>query len=541
MSKKNSRKINRETVEEEKKNASKTFDEVTEAVSETAEKAVDEIEKVAEKNEAVNDIPDKSSIRKHRALSAVFTAAVLVGIILLNVVVGMVSERLGAEADLTATGLYTLDAKTEDYLENTLSCDISITVLSPEQTFSEQGTYYKQVSEILQKMAKKSAHISLDFIDLTKNPTFASKYSGVSLSTNNIVVENTANGRYKVLTQTDYFGLDNEMAAYYYYYYGYITGSSIEQAALSAMLYVSDENPVKIAFLEGFNESDSSTLKSFLSKNGYEVEAVNLAKTLEIDESFDFAVIYAPLTDYDEASLKKLDRFLDNNGKYGKNVYYFASTAQPQTPNIDSFLSDWGLSVGFSVIGQSNSEYRIIINGQQTAYAHLQQVVESNYTGDYEGYTMGADLRPVYALERSQNTLEVLMKTYSNAFLFPLDADKDFDFSTAETGTFNDVIMSTKTASDGTASRVCAIGSDQLSGSYFFAYGNANNSDFFLDLFDSVSGKEKGITISPKAISDIRFEMTESTANVLVIILCAVIPTAVVVLGIVVWVRRRRR
>lgn len=561
MSKKNSRKINRETVEEEKKNASETLDEVTEAASETAEQAVEEAveasdkaeavneipekteatSKVTEKTEAVNDIPDKSSIRKHRALSAVFTAAVLVGIILLNIVVGMVSERLGAEADLTATGLYTLDAKTEDYLENTLSCDISITVLSPEQTFSEQGTYYKQVSEILQKMAKKSAHISLDFIDLTKNPTFASKYSGVSLSTNNIVVENAQNGRYKVLTQTDYFGLDNEMAAYYYYYYGYITGSSIEQAALSAMLYVSDENPVKIAFLEGFNESDSSTLKSFLSKNGYEVEAVNLAKTLEIDESFDFAVIYAPLTDYDEVSLKKLDKFLDNNGKYGKNVYYFASTAQPKTPNIDSFLSDWGLSVGFSVIGQSNSEYRIIINGQQTAYAHLQQVVESNYTDDYEGYTMGADLRPVYALERSQNTLEVLMKTYSNAFLFPLDADKDFDFSTAETGTFNDVIMSTKTASDGTASRVCAIGSDQLSGSYFFAYGNANNSDFFLDLFDSVSGKEKGITISPKAISDIRFEMTESTANVLVIILCAVIPTAVVVLGIVVWVRRRRR
>lgn len=553
MSRKNSRKINRETVEETEKIASKAAEEAAKAVPEAAEEAAKEVpeaaeevveevsEKVSDTTEAAGDIPDKSAIRKHRVLSAVFTAAVLAGIILLNVVVGMVSERLGAEADLTASGLYTLDEKTEDYLENTLSCDISITVLSPEQTFSEQGTYYKQVSEILQKMAKKSARVSLDFIDLTKNPTFASKYSGVSLSANNIVVENAQNGRYKVLTQTDYFGLDNEMAAYYYYYYGYITGSSIEQAALSAMLYVSDENPVKIAFLEGFNESDSSALKTFLSKNGYEVEAVNLAKTLEIDESFDFAVVYAPLTDYDEASLKKLDKFLDNNGEYGKNVYYFASTAQPKTPNIDAFLSDWGLSVGFSVIGQSNAEHRIIINGQQTAYAHLQQTVESDYTGDYEGYTMGADLRPVYALERSQNTLEVLMKTNSNAFLFPLDADESFDFSTAETGVFNDVIMSVKNASDGAASRVCAIGSDQLSGSYFFAYGNANNTDFFLDLFDSVSGREKGVAISPKTVSDIRFEMTESTANVLVIILCAVIPAAVIVLGIVVWVRRRRR
>ena len=505
--------------------------------SEITEKAAAESKNPAE----ITEKPDNRAIKKHRVISAVFTAAVIVGVILLNVVVTIITDRTGAEADLTATGLYSLDEKTADYLENTLASDISITVFSTEQEFSDKGTYYKQVCEILDKMEKKSPRVSLEYVDLTKNPTIASKYSGETLSEANIVVENKANGRYRILTQNDYFGLDNEMAAYYYYYYGYITGSSIEQAALSAMLYVSDDNPVKIAFLEGFDESDSKTLSSFLTKNGYEVDEVNLKEVAEIDAKYDFAVIYAPLSDYDEASLKKLDRFLDNNGKYGKNVYYFASTSQPKTPNIDSFLSDWGLQVGFSVIGQSSSEYRIIINGQQTAYAHLQQLVENTVTGEYDGYTMGADLRPVYALDRTQNTLEVLMKTYGSAFLFPLDAASDFDFSTAETGTFNDIIMSTKTTSDGTASRVCAIGSDQLSGSYFFSYSNANNSDFFLDLFDSVSGREKGVLISPKAVSDIRFEMSESTANVLVIVLCAVIPTAVIALGIVIWVRRRHR
>lgn len=505
--------------------------------SEITEKAAAESKIPAE----IKEKPDNRAIKKHRVISAVFTAAVIVGVILLNVAAAIITDRTGAEADLTATGLYSLDEKTADYLENTLSSDISITVFSTEQEFSDKGTYYKQVCEILDKMEKKSPRVSLEYVDLTKNPTIASKYSGETLSATNIVVENKANGRYRILTQNDYFGLDNEMAAYYYYYYGYITGSSIEQAALSAMLYVSDDNPVKIAFLEGFNESDSKTLSSFLAKNGYEVDEVNLKEVAEIDAKYDFAVIYAPLSDYDEASLKKLDRFLDNNGKYGKNVYYFASTSQPKTPNIDSFLSDWGLQVGFSVIGQSSSEYRIIINGQQTAYAHLQQPVENTVTGEYEGYTMGADLRPVYALDRTQNTLEVLMKTYRNAFLFPLDATSDFDFSTAETGEFNDIIMSAKTTSDGTASRVCAIGSDQLSGSYFFSYANANNSDFFLDLFDSVSGREKGVLISPKAISDIRFEMSESTANVLVIVLCAAVPTAVIALGIVIWVRRRHR
>lgn len=496
---------------------------------------------IAENSDRITEKPDNKSIKKHRLISAVFTAAVIVGIILLNVAAAIITDRTGAEADLTATKLYSLDEKTVNYLKNTLASDITITVFSTEQEFSAKGTYFKQVCEILKKMEKKTSHIQLDFVDLTKNPTLASKFSGVTLSAGNIAVENKANGRFKILTQNDYFGLDNEMAAYYYYYYGYITGSSIEQAALSAMLYVSDDNPIKIAFLEGFNESDSKTLKSFLSKNGYDVNAVNLNEVSEIDAEYDFAVIYAPLADYNETSLKKLDRFLDNNGKYGKNVYYFASTAQPKTPNIDSFLSDWGLKVGFSVIGQSNADHRIIINGQQTAYAHLQQLVENNFTGEYSGYVMGADLRPVYALDRTQNTLEVLMKTYGSAFLFPLDATSDFDFSTAETGTFNDIIMSTKTASDGAASRVCTIGSDQLSGSYFFSYSNASNSDFFLDLFDSVSGRKKGITISPKAISEVAFEMNEGTANALVIVLCAVIPTAVIALGVVFWVRRRHR
>lgn len=508
-----------------------------------------EIENAAEKSEEIsekaaeNDTgkPDRKSIRKHGTLSVAFTVAVLAGIVLLNVFVGIISDKFGAKADLTSTGLYSLDPKTENYLENFQKTDVSITVLSPEKSFSDMGLYFKQVCEILDKIDKKSDHITLDYIDLMKNPTYASKYSSEQLSESSIIVENKQNGRYKVLTQNDYFGLDNEMAAYYYYYYGYILGSSIEQSALSAIMYVSDENPVKVAFLEGFNESDSSALKNLLSKNGYDVESVNLIKTVEIDESFDFAVIYAPLADYDSSSLEKLDKFLDNGGKYGKNIYYFASTSQPKTPNIDSFLSDWGLSVGFSAIGQSNSEYRILINSQQTAYAHLQQIVESDYYKGGDGYTMGADLRPVYTLERSKNTLEVLMKTYEGAFLFPLDADENFEFEEAETGVFNDVVMSVKTGSDGAESRVCAVGSDQLSGSYFFSYQNADNTDFFIDLFNSVSGKENGLNITPKSVSNITFDMQESTANTLVIILCIVLPAAIIVLGIAVWIRRRHR
>ncbi len=478
---------------------------------------------------------------KRGTLAVLFTIAFIAVVVLINIIVGVLSDRFGVKADLTDDKLYTLDETTELFLENRLDADITITVLNSEQTFIENQNN-RQVNEILKKMETASPHISIEYVNLDKNPNYTSKFKNETVDTNYIVVECGKTGRHKVISPTDYFGLSTEEALMYYQYYNLVQGYFIEQEAVSAMMFASDESPVRIAFTEGYGETDSTALRTLLSNNGFVVETLDLLTTDEIDPDIDFVIVHAPTIDMDNEQLLKLDKFLDNNGEYGKSILYFASIAQPKTPNIDSFLSDWGLSIGFSDIGQSDDRYLV---SAITRFFHLQQVCDTPFTEGVYGsslFALGADLRPVFTSGNTDAVTRVLMKTYDGAFLYPLDYEGDsFDFSDIEKGEYNDVVVSTKTTSNGTPSRVFAFGTDTLSSDYLLAYGNGINSEFFANLFNIVSGREVGITIKEKIPSSPTFEMNAKTANTLAVVLCVVIPVLVIAAGIVVYIRRRHR
>lgn len=471
---------------------------------------------------------------KRGALSAAFTVLFIAAVVVVNVIVWVISDRVDMSADLTAHDVYTLDEATEKYLDETLSADVEITVLNTEQAFENQDAAYKQVGEILKKMAMQSEHISVRFLNINQNPNYTSKFKGETLAEDYIVFECAKTGRYKIISPYDYFTFNE---TYMQYYNAYIIESSeIEQEAVSALMYTTSEKLVRVAFAEGYSESDGSdALKTLLGNSGYEVLSLPLVTTPEIDEDIDFIVLYAPLLDIDKEQLAKLDRFLYNNGEYGKNVVYFASTRQPKTPNIDEFLSSHGLEVGYSVVGQSDESYLI---SAATAYAHLQSICDTDYTKNVYGsrlLTYGIETRPVYALDGNST---VLMKSFDGAFLFPLDTEEAeaFDYDKAERGAFNSVIVSEKSGS-----RVCAVGAEYLASSAVMSYTNSANADFFVGMWDYIAGREQGVVIKPKSMIPAVFDMSVKTANVLSIILCVIIPIIIIALGIFVTLRRRFR
>lgn len=550
--------------EKEKKNLTAQEAEVQENTSAAnaeniAQQEKSDSKKPDEKQKKSPKAKKKFNVRsfRHGTLSVVFTVIFIAAVVVLNVIVGIISERIDTTADLTDTGFYTLDEDAENYLKETLAGDVTLTVLASESDFEGQGTYYKQINEILKKMEMASDHVTLKYIDLNQNPNYSSQFKGESLAAGYIVVESEQTGRHRILTRADYFDVNSSIASYdssiieqYIEYYGSvcIEGSNIEQAAVSAMMYVSNSDLVRVAFTEGYGEEDSSALQNMLSKNGYDVLTVNLT-TDEIPQDVDFVVVFGPQYDIDNENLTKLDKFVDNGGEYGKTVFYFASVNQEKTPNIDAFLADWGFEIGYSAVGQSDSSYLI---SSYTSYAHLQQILETPYTSlSYASnlYTFGAYLRPVMQIwgddgSRGGVEQQVLMTTYDNAFLCPLDLAEDAEFSldTAESGTFIDAAVAYRLHSTTQElSTLAVFGSTELASSSFMSTSNANNQDFFINMFNYISGKEDGIFIKSKAVSSVTFEMSAQTANTLAIVLCVAVPVLVIVVGIVIWVRRRHR
>ncbi|MDE6728328.1 MAG: GldG family protein [Oscillospiraceae bacterium] len=517
-------------------------------VKEKAEDAVKEADKTEITGKKPEKKPRKPRLKfnkrsiKRGALSVVLTILFVAAVVVVNVIVGIVSDRVNTAADLTTAGIYSLDEKTENFLNDTLSYDVEITVLNSEKAFEDQDSSYKQVNELLKKMEMTGGHVKVKYLDIDQNPNYTAQFKGETLSTNYIVVECEKTGRHRIISPYDYFSFNQDYLQYYGAYV--VEGSNIEQETVSAMMYTTSDRLVRVAFTEGYNEGDgSSALKNLLSKNGYAVESLPLLTTAEIDSEIDYVVIYAPTIDMDKDQLAKLDKFLDNNGKFGKNLVYFASTTQPKTPNIDEFLSDWGLSVGYDVIGQTDENY---LMSATTLYAHLQKICDTDYTKNVYGtklYTYGMEQRPVYALDGSTADRTVLMTTYDKAFLYPLDEEeaKDFKYDSAVTGEFNDVVISQKTTEGGVKSRVCAVGSDLLASNVMMSYSNSNNAEFFVGIWNFISGREQGMTIKGKSLTPTTFEMNVKTANTLSVVLCIIVPICVIVFGIVIWLRRRHR
>lgn len=553
---------NNEAAEEitEAQTEAEETNEASEVQTEDSEEPADEKSALKSSGKQSNKAKSKRKFNvrsfKHGTMSVILTIVFIAAVVVVNVIVGLISERFDTTADLTDDGSYTLQEKTQNYLSDQLNGDVTITVLATEQDFEAQGTSYKQINELLKKMEMASSHITLKYLDLNQNPNYSAEFTGETIAAGYIVVDSPVTGRHRILTRGDYFAVTDSLSSYdssvieqYIQYYGsyVIEGANIEQAAVSAMMYVSNDELVKVAFTEGYGEQDSSALQTLLKKNGYEVTTLDL-NTSEIPDDVDFVVMFGPTMDLSNENLSKIDKFLDNGGAFGKNFFYFASAQQQETPNIDAFLADWGMKVDFSVVGQSDTSYLI---SNYTAYAHLQQILDTDYAGNLYGnglYTFGSDLRPVIQLweggARGGVEQEVLMTTYDKAFLFPLDIGDDDPFSvdTAESGTFNDVVVAHRIHSTTQElSNVAVFGSTELANATFMSMSNANNQAFFINIFNYISGKEDSIIITSKTTTSVTFEMSASTANTLAVVLCIVIPVVVIVLGIIIWVRRRHR
>lgn len=509
---------------------------------------------------------------KHGTFAVVFTVIFIAAVVVLNVIVSMISDRIDTTADLSDTGIYTLDDETIAYLDD-LTMDVTVSVMNSETDFEGGGTYYKSVNELLKKMEMQNGHFKVQYLKIDQNPDFTSRFTGETLNTNYIVVEAEETGRHRIITPGSYFtcnALRDQFSQYGYpeayidqyveqyvnssYASQVIDGSNVEQAAISAMLYVTNTDPVRVAFTEGFGESDSSTLSNLLSKNGYDVETINLQSVSEIDSGIDYIVMFAPSIDYDNENLDKLARFLDNDGAFGKNLVYFSNgqayynkTTEDSAAlvNLSAFLAEWGIQIGDSYIMQTNREYTYA----NMEIAQVLDIQDTDYAGDVYGnslFTYDGYVRPVIRIwgeDKSKSGIEqkVLIKTYDGAYLRPMStlSDTDFDISSAESGVFNDAVCAYKIHSTTqVVSRVVAFGSELFPD---VSYSNSNNQDFLVNMFNYISGKTEGVTITSKAFSNVGFDMNQGSANVLAVILCVVVPVVVIVLGIVIWVRRRHR
>lgn len=511
---------------------------------------------------------------KHGTMATVFTCVFVALLVLVNVVTTMIFDRYPVTIDLTSNKIYSVSNDTEDYVKK-VNVDVQVTVFADENTYTNYSSYNKQAVELLKNYSKLNHHITYRFVDIDSHPEIVKEYTD-TISQFDIIFETKTKvdgkeisrtrklGMLDLLTFTDEFEQKLSQSGYsidtlaqqaggdlaFLSYYGsYVESSNAEQAFTSALMTVTDPNPVYVTILTGRSELTQLTyFQTLLTANGYNVNTVDITSE-DIPSDTDVVVIPAPKTDYLEEDITKVSDFLNNDGNLGKQLLYIASYGQEDTPNLDEFLSEYGLAIGDGVICESDSgKY------YNSPCVTVASDVSDNFTQDVSTENpaiLSALCRPVKTLfdEQDMVSTDAYLKSSDSAYT----ANVDISQTTGQVqigdalvkGQQNYMAVGSKAKftddNDTLYSNVIAVGSEGLLSDTYLQYSQYQNSEYFISVINGLTGKTAGITITPKTITGNVFDITQQQKTALKWTFCLGVPVVVLVVGIVIWVRRKNK
>lgn len=483
----------------------------------------------------------KSRKARHGSIAVAILAVVIAIVIVINIVCGLLVERLPQlKIDFTANNSFALQEDTIDYMSH-LDDDVTINVLMSKSDFESSGSYFVQAKNLLEKMESSSnGKVEIEYVDLTANPTFTSQYSDIdwTVTTNNYMILVECGEQYKVLTLDDCFEYDADTYNYYGTYQ--FTGTTIEQAVVTAILNVTTEDRVVVDILTGNQEQDYTGIKNLLVNNAYDVNEISLV-TQDISEDAEILIIFAPSVDLDESSVEKISTWLDNDGKYGRTLVYVPTAEKVDTPNIDALLNDWGMAVNGGYVFETSSDY--LVNGS-TPYAFV-----TDYTEYYADNLKNAKIPVVVSdahdiIINDSSMAHALLTTSDTAGVQPYETEDDWNYMDAVAGEpLNVAAEGVLTNNEEESSRVIVFGSYMMFDETIMSFNSYNNSAYFMNVINTVSDKDDmGITIESKSLESEELGVTDvATGNVLLAVFVIIIPVGVLVMGIVMWLRRRNK
>ena len=100
-----------------------------------------------------------------------------------------------------------------------------------------------------------------------------------------------------------------------------------------------------------------------------------------------------------------------------------------------------------------------------------------------------------------------------------------------------------KTNNDEKSSRVVVLGSPSMLNETVMSYNSYNNSAYFMNVVNTIADKDdNGITIESKSLESAELGVTDvTTQSVMIVIFVVILPAAILIAGLIVWLRRRNR
>lgn len=485
------------------------------------------------------------------ALMIVIFAGIL---IFVNIFAGYLTERFSLKKDMTEEKLFSMSDEAKEALAE-VSEDVDIYILAKESSVANNDVLTNAVELIGLYNTETGGKISYEFLDRHTNQEFYNEHPEARSVEDVAIVVKSAK-RYLVLDTYDFYDYaqvyDKNSGSY-----TTLTNKKryrTEELLVSSILHVTSDKVSNGGFVTSHNEDSVSMLQGIFEDNRFSInKSVDLTK--EVPEDIKNLVIASPKVDFSAIEITNLDKYLS---KSDNNLYIFIDGYSTALPNLERYLSEWGLSFAYeAVYDMEKSIYNIEAAKQgagnsQIDGTHVIVTVPKNDAvdnADQGKLTLLAPyMRPVVSLwkEKSYNRTFSILETFDSAMgVTVTNVDGSYQQAISSYGPFAAGTIAErangKNGMDG-VSRIVAFGSTLLADEeYLSAVPNAYNRNFLTKVVKYANPDTNLFEVEAKIYVADDLNVYRDDINLIYWILVVIMPVAILASGIVIFVRRRRR
>ena len=456
---------------------------------------------------------------------SVFAAAVVIAIaVAVNLMAGALPTDK-TEIDLTSQAIFTLSDQTRRIVSG-VDQEVKLYLLA--QSGSENDT----VVRLLERYASLNDRIKVQTIDPNEKPTFLDRYDlgSTPLYANSVLVE--SGERTKLVGYDEIF-----VTSYSMDYYSYTPSTSFdgENALTNAIHYVTSEDIPKVYTLTGHGESElSDTLNTLIERDNMETGTLSLLMIEDVPEDAGVVVINAPTSDLSSDEADMLIRYLENGGRVVLITDYIESG---EMENLLRVTAKMGMTAGEGLIVEGDRNMRL----SRYPYYLLPDIASHDITeplieGRY--YVLAPLAQPILETEDSDAAVSPLLKTSDSAYAKAAGLAME---STEKEEGDADGAFTVAAASELGEGRMVWIASARLMEDNVNAMVSGGNSDLFMNSLDWMCDQQETISIRSKSMDEQGLTLTQAQSSFWSIVLLGVIPGAILMVGIVIVMRRKRR
>lgn len=478
------------------------------------------------------------TISRNMISTSVFSTGMIAIVVALTVVVNLIASALPetyTQIDATSQKLYSITKDTEKYLD-TLKDDVTLYVMVNKNSKDDN------VDRTLQKYASASKHVKVKYVDPNVSPTFASKYTDNDVTSNSIIV--VCGDRSKVI--------DYNSDIYEYSYdssYNYsVTGYDCEGQVTAAIQYVTSESTTNVYELTGHDESTlSGDFSEVFQKRFMNVGSLSLLTVDAIPEDCQAIFITAPQSDLSEDDLSKLSQYLGNGGKIYLSIDY---SKWNDLTNFKKLLSDNNIETTESLLAETDRSYYY-----QSPFYLLPNVENTEVSSSVAGMTQvfvpysvgltytGEDDSNVTSFMTTSDT--TIAKAAANIAAVQSQADAA-NIASAQDGDTQGQFSLGIMVTNENGGELCVLGSAMMCTDSANQIVSGHNATLFNGIVNALVTTDDGNSDNAVVIAAKDYTVSNLTVSANAMLVYGILwgifmPIALIIIGILVWARRRKR